>query len=241
VTVDVCFSPALYPRYHDADGIVIVADIFRATTTIITAFMNGARSIRPVASIDEAISAKADGFLVGAERNVRRCDFADFGNSPFDYTPSRVCNRDIVFTTTNGTRAVVMAAGSWRIAAGAFVNLQSAARWCAGHGRSVVMLASGWNDKINLEDTLYGGALVAALMEYSYRPATDAARMALDLWNLHRCGLKEAIAATDHYARLLANGLEDSVDYCLSLDVAPIVPEVHGGAFRVMSGVGGRS
>ena len=235
MTVDVCFSPALYPLYHNDENVVIVADIFRATTTIITAFINGARSIRPVASIDEAIAAKAEGFLVGAERNVRRCDFADFGNSPFDYIPSRVRDRDIVFTTTNGTRAVVMAAGAWRIAAGAFVNLQSVAKWCADHGRNVIMLASGWNDKINLEDTLYGGALVSALTSYSYRPATDAARMALDLWNLHRSKLKEAVAATDHYARLLANGLEDSVDYCLSLDVAPIVPEVHDGAFRVMS------
>ena len=84
--IDVCFSPALYPVYHNPEAIVVVVDVFRATTTMAAAFKNGVRSIRPVATVEEAQEYKAKGWLVRAERNVKRCEFADFGNSPFDYT-----------------------------------------------------------------------------------------------------------------------------------------------------------
>ena len=68
--IDVCFSPALYPVYHNPEAIVVVVDIFRATTTMAAAFGNGVRSIRPVATVEEAQAYKAKGWLVGAERNV---------------------------------------------------------------------------------------------------------------------------------------------------------------------------
>lgn len=95
--IDVCFSPALYPVYHNPEAIVVVVDVFRATTTMAAAFSNGVRSIRPVATVEEAEAYKAKGWLVGAERNVKRCGFADFGNSPFDYTAEKVSGKDIVF------------------------------------------------------------------------------------------------------------------------------------------------
>ena len=52
--IDVCFSPALYPVYHNPEAIVVVVDVFRATTTMAAAFSNGVRSIRPVATVEEA-------------------------------------------------------------------------------------------------------------------------------------------------------------------------------------------
>lgn len=91
--IDVCFSPALYPVYHHPEAIVVVVDVFRATTTMAAAFSNGVRSIRPVATVEEAEAYKAKGWLVGAERNVKRCSFADFGNSPFDYTAEKVSGK----------------------------------------------------------------------------------------------------------------------------------------------------
>ena len=226
MTIDVCCSPLLYPAYHSAENVVVVTDIFRATTSIVTAFRNGAKSIRPVATVQEAQDYKAKGWLVGAERNVKRCSFADFGNSPFDYSPDRVEGKEIVFTTTNGTKAVTTARGAFRLVAGAFINLEAVAAYCLAHRRDVIVLASAWEDKVNIEDTLFGGALVASLAPHSYEPASDAARIALDLWNRHCTDLKSYLQPTDHYARLLSNGLGDSIDYCLSLNTAPIVPEL---------------
>jgi 2-phosphosulfolactate phosphatase len=228
MTIDVCFSPALYPLYHHPERIAVVVDVFRATTTMAAAFHQGARSIRPVATVEEARRYKEQGWLTGAERNVKRCDFADFGNSPFDYTAEKVGGKDLVFTTTNGTKAITLAKDAYRVVTGAFVNLQAVADYCMACRRDVTVLASGWEDRINIEDTLFGGALTAALTAGGgFRPAGDAARIALDMWNAHRHRLTDCIRRTEHYRRLEANGLEDSVSYCLSLNCVPSLPLLH--------------
>ncbi|MDR1402337.1 MAG: 2-phosphosulfolactate phosphatase [Tannerellaceae bacterium] len=225
--VDVCFSPALYPAYHNPECIVVVADIFRATTTLITAFGHGACSIRPVATVEEARAYKREGWLVGAERNVKRCDFADFGNSPFDYTPERVMGKDLVFTTTNGTKAITVAREAFRVVTGGFINLQAVADYCLQYRRDVIALAAGWQDRVNIEDTLYGGALTDVLLRTGqYQPASDAARIALDMWNARKRDLRNYMEQTDHLPRLRANNLEGSADYCLTLNSAPVVPEL---------------
>lgn len=225
--IDVCFSPALYPVYHDPEAIVVVVDVFRATTTMAAAFRNGVRSIRPVATVEEAKTYKEKGWLVGAERNVKRCDFADFGNSPFDYTPEKVAGKDVVFTTTNGTKAITIARSAYRVITGAFINLQSVADYCLSHQRNVVVLCSGWQDKVNIEDTLFGGALVDVLIATNqYEPASDAAMIARDMWTNNKDNLLDYLVLTDHFARLKANHLEDAVPYCLTLNTAPVVPDL---------------
>lgn len=225
--IEVCFSPALYPVYHNPEAIVVVVDVFRATTTIAAAFQNGVRTVRPVATVDEALQYKTQGWLVGAERNVKRCDFADFGNSPFDYTPEKVAEKDIVFTTTNGTKAITVAQNAFRVVTGAFVNLQAVADYCLTHRRDVIVLCSGWQDKVNIEDTLFGGALVATLLQTGfYQTASDAAAIALDMWNRHKDDLLSYLDTADHMARLKANQLEDSVPYCLTADSTKVVPEL---------------
>lgn len=216
---------------------MVVVDVFRATTTMAAAFHSGVRSIRPVATVEEAMDYKKKGWMVGAERNVKRCDFADLGNSPFDYTREKVCGRDIVFTTTNGTKAITVAKSAYRVITGAFVNLRSVADYCLGHRRDVVVLCSGWQDKVNIEDTLFGGALTDVLLASGeYRVASDAAVIAREMWTIHRGDLTAYISATDHAARLRANHLEDAIPYCLMLDVAPVVPEltIEGGGILVL-------
>lgn len=225
--IDVCFSPALYPAYHDPEAIVVVVDIFRATTTMAAAFSNGVRSIRPVATVEEAQAYKEKGWLVGAERNVRRCDFADFGNSPFDYTPEKVAGKEIVFTTTNGTKAITIAQSAYRVVTGAFINLQAVADYCVGHKRDVVVLCSGWQDKVNIEDTLFGGALVDLLVNTGlYEKGSDSAVIAQDMWITNKEDLLRYLAPTDHVARLKANHLDDSIPYCLTLSITDRVPEL---------------
>lgn len=226
--IDVCFSPALYPLYHRPEAIVVVADIIRATTTMACAFEAGARSIRPLATLDEARKYKAEGWLVGAERNARRCDFADFGNSPFDYTDEKVKGKDLAFTTTNGTKAIALAQDAYRVLAGAFVNLQSVAAYCMERRRDVVVLAAGWKNRISIEDVLFGGALAEVLTAGgACRPAGDAARIARDLWDEHKGHLEAYIRQSEHYLRLEANRLNDSIPYCLTLNSLSALPVLH--------------
>lgn len=223
--VDVCFSPALYPYYADNNNyIVVVVDIFRATTTMCAALKNGANCIIPVASIEEAQQYKAKGYLVGAERNVKRCDFADFGNSPFDYTKEKVEGKEIVFTTTNGTQAIEAAANADVLTIGAFSNISALTEFCIQKQKDVMILCAGWNNRFNIEDTLFGGALAERLVAKGYASASDATKVALSMWQEAKSELKSYINRTEHIKRLEANNLQDSVEYCLTVDTANLVP-----------------
>ena len=107
MNIYLCPSPELYSLYHRPDTIVIIVDIFRASTTMVTALGHGARSIIPVSTTEEAETlGHTLGCLIAAERNVQRCPFAQLGNDPAEYTEELVSGKDIVFTTTNGTRAL---------------------------------------------------------------------------------------------------------------------------------------
>ena len=223
--VTVCISPALYPFYAQKETIVIIVDIFRATTSMCAAFNNGARSIRTVATVEEAIHYKEKGHLVAAERNVKKCDFADFGNSPFDFTHEKVADKEIIFTTTNGTRAIEMALDADEILIGAFSNITTLTNYCNSKKKNVLILCSGWNNRFCLEDTLFAGALTEKLIKTGkFCSDSDATLAALELWKIAQPDLLNYICSTEHYERLKSNGLENSVEYCLTEDTTPVLP-----------------
>lgn len=226
ISVDICLSPALYPHYQQENDVVAVVDIFRATTTMCAAFNNGAAAIIPVADIASAKRYKAMGFPVGAERNARRQDFADFGNSPFEYTPEKVSGREIVFTTTNGTRAMEVARDCGQLLIGAFSNIDALAEVCVESGAErVVVLCAGWNNCVSMEDTLFGGAFVGKLSERTEVVfGSDAVRIALELWEKARNSPLDYLKNTDHYRRLVANGAESDAPYCFEANTVSLVP-----------------
>lgn len=225
VLVDICLSPALYPYYREQSDAVVVTDIFRATTTMCAAFNNGAAAVIPVADIERAREYKSEGFLVGAERKTRRVEFADFGNSPFEYTPEKVSGREIVFTTTNGTRAIEAANDGAQLFIGAFSNIDILIDTCLRSGKRIVVLCAGWNNRVNIEDTLFGGAFVEKLSEKSdVFFESDAVRMALKLWESAKSNPLDYVKNTDHYRRLVANGAESDAAYCLRQNTVSVVP-----------------
>lgn len=224
--VDICLSPALYPYYKKENDIVIVVDIFRASTTICAMLSNGASSVIPVASIEEAKQYKSKGYIVGGERNAKKLEFADFGNSPFDYKKDIVNNNDIVFTTTNGTQAINAAAGCKTLFIGAFSNIDILSRECFTLGRSrIVVLCAGWKNKINAEDTLFAGAFtekLSKLGEITY--GSDSVRIAIEMWDKAKNDPIEFLKTSEHYKRLINNGAEGDIAYCFKENSTPIVP-----------------
>ena len=113
--IEVCYSPALIPYYKNPDAVVVVADVLRASSAIVTAFMNGVERIIPVGTLEEARDYKKRGYMVAAERDGLVRDFADFGNSPFNFTAERVGGKQIVYSTTNGTNAIQLASSGSQI------------------------------------------------------------------------------------------------------------------------------
>ena len=159
-SVEVCFSPGLFPDIlTQGEFTVVLVDILRATTTICTAVANGVEAIIPVATHDEARQFKAQGYLVASEKDGAQVDFADFGNSAFSFTRERIGGKTVVYCTTNGTRTLEIARGASGIVIGAFINISAVTGWLTRQRRDVVVLCSGWKNRFCLEDALFAGAL----------------------------------------------------------------------------------
>ena len=162
--IDACFSPHLYPIYRDDDSVVVIIDILRATSAICTAFHHGAEKIIPVATVEEAMEYKKQGFLTGAERDAIPLSGFDFGNSPFSYMGENVRGKTIAITTTNGTQAIEVAREAHKIVIGSFLNLTALTHWLINERRDILLLCSGWKNKFNLEDALFAGAVTEAIL-----------------------------------------------------------------------------
>jgi 2-phosphosulfolactate phosphatase len=161
-TIDVCLSPELMHLYKVEDRTVVVVDIFRATSCMVTAFAHGVESITPFASLEACRVMKTKGYITSGERDGKKVDGFDKGNSPFEYMGSDVAHKKIAFTTTNGTQAIEKAKGAKRIIVGSFLNLSSVVKYLLFGENSVLVVCAGWKGKVNLEDTLFAGAVVDA-------------------------------------------------------------------------------
>ena len=224
--IDLCLSPALF-KYHDVqqETVVVVVDIFRATTTICSAFSAGATAIIPLASIEEAEAMKQQGYLVGAERNVAKCDFADFGNSPLEYSRDKVEGQTIAFTSTNGTQAIEVAEGVDTLLIGAFSNISTVADFCLKKKKDVLVVCAGWHNKMNLEDSLFAGALAEQLLNSGKCSAnSDTVEMSLGLWKAAKVDLHLYLSKSEHVQRLLSHGLEKDIAYCLEMNTVNVLP-----------------
>jgi 2-phosphosulfolactate phosphatase len=224
-SVEVCFSPALYSSFHNDEAIVVVTDVLRASSAICTAFMNGVEKIIPVETLDEARLYKSKGYLVAAERDGFVMDFADFGNSPFNFTPEVVKGKTIVYSTTNGTQAIHLASRSEKVLVGSFLNLSAICNWLKKQERNIIILCAGWKSKFNIEDSLHAGAMVEQMLQDdNFYTICDSANASLDLWNLAKTDLVNYINKTAQRNRLKKNKLDDVIEYCLTLDLSQIIP-----------------
>jgi 2-phosphosulfolactate phosphatase len=206
---------------------VLVVDVLRASTTIITALANGCAAVVPVSDAEEARrrAAGAPDALIAGERRGEPLQGFDLGNSPLEFSPSRVAGRTVVFTTSNGTRALVAVRTAAAVGVAAFVNASAAAAWAVAQGRDVVVACAGERGAVSLEDHVCAGLLVErALAAEPTASTTPAAAEARALGR--RYGKDVARLAKDSaWARhLTASGRGADVTACLALDTSTLVP-----------------
>jgi len=226
--VEVCFSPALFPDFRNDAAVVVIVDILRATSAIVTAFMNGVSKIIPVATLDEAIEYKKKGFLVAAERDGIVRDFADFGNSPYNFKREIIEGREIVYSTTNGTHSIMMARNSYRVLIGAHLNIGALAEYILHVERDLLILCAGWKNKFNLEDSLFAGALTEKVLNSNrYETHCDSTHASLDLWKVAKPDLSGYIEKAAQRHRLKKNNLDDVIDYCHTADLTSVIPALN--------------
>jgi 2-phosphosulfolactate phosphatase len=222
ITIEVVLSPALLHLTEVKDTNVVVIDILRATSTICTAIHHGATAVKAVASPAETLSLSEKGYITAAERDGHKLEGFDMGNSPFECMEGRVEGKKIALTTTNGTKCIeaVANAGARNVFSGSFLNLNAMADYLAKDGAPVVMLCAGWKDSVNLEDTLFAGALAEAITDRCQTDIDcDATMMAQDLYQIAKDDMIEYLKKSSHYRRLSHLHHEEDMVYCLQHSV----------------------
>lgn len=221
--LEVCLSPALLPSYALKGKTVVVTDVLRATSTMAVILQQGADCIVPVTTVEEARNLGKKGWLSAAERNGQKAEGFHYGNSPFDYLGHNLAGRQLVMTTTNGTRALAVATAGDHVLCGAFVNLQAVAAAVKALGKDCVVLCAGWKDNFNIEDSLFAGALAEALNpDFTLR--CDAGLAVSGLWSIAKTDLFGYIRASSHFNRLERLHIEEDVRFCMQLNTQQAVP-----------------
>lgn len=228
--LEVCFSPALLHLYDTTDTVVVIIDIFRATSTITAALHNGARCVIPVASVAECIDLGRDipGSITAGERDGKIAAGLQHGNSPLEYPVEFINDRTLVLTTTNGTRLLHMVKDAAAIVIGSFLNLQAICNYLQAEGKNVLLGCASWKDRFNMEDTLFAGAVVHHI-GHAFDINCDSARAARILYeSTTGTDLLEFLKDSSHYRRLSAYGLVQDMQYCVTPDLHPVVPILRG-------------
>ncbi|GHM99426.1 putative 2-phosphosulfolactate phosphatase [Cytophagales bacterium WSM2-2] len=231
-TIDVCLSPELMHLYDVRDKTVVVVDILRATSCMVTAFAHGVESITPVANLDECRSMKTKGYVISGERDGKKVDGFDKGNSPFEYMGDQVRGLKVAFTTTNGTQAIEKAKEAKEVIIGSFLNLNTVAKYLLLGENNALIVCAGWKGRVNLEDTLFAGAVVERLRDY-LGPDCDAPLAAQQLYNLAKNDMVNFLNASSHVRRLNKLNIHDDIKFCVTPDQYNILPRLKNGVLKV--------
>jgi 2-phosphosulfolactate phosphatase len=227
-TIDVCLTPDLMHLYKVHDRTVVVVDILRATSCMTTALAHGISGIVPVASLQEGLALKSDNVFTAGERDGKKVEGFDLGNSPFEYMQEFLKGKTISFTTTNGTQAIVKSQGALEIIIGSFLNLTTVVDYLKKNGNNILVVCAGWKGKFNLEDTLFAGALVELLVD-DVEPECDAPLAAKQLYNSAKHNMLDFLKDSSHVKRLARLGIQKDIAFCLTPDLYNVMPILKDG------------
>jgi len=242
MTIDVFFSPAVVDEASVEGRPAVVIDVIRATSTLVEALANGARAIIPTVSTEEAVRlasslGREDTLLCGERRGLKVEGF-DLGNSPGEFTAEVVEGKQLVMTTTNGTRAFAAVEGADRVLAASFMNLSAVAEALDGVP-SLVIACAGRENRFSLDDALCAGMLIRSLQEGREEETelNDAGRVAADLASKYRVDA-EFLRSTAAGKALIEVGLDGDLELCASLDRHALVPEMRERRISIPSQAG---
>lgn len=218
------------------DHTAIVIDVLRATSTIVAALAAGAHAIFPVVSTEDAIKlanslGRADTLLAG-ERKGLKIEGFDLGNSPREFTAEAVGGKQVVLSTTNGTRALLAVTPADRVLVASFLNLSAVAEASAGAER-LALVCAGREGRFAIDDALCAGMLLGRLEERlgTALQVEEAGRAALTLAGAY--GVDPELLHESAAGHALAEiGLAEDVDWCARVDVEALVPELRDRMIR---------
>lgn len=222
--------------------IVVLIDVLRASTTILTALDNGAKEVVPVADMSEAslIAQRldADQFLLCGERDGKPIDGYHLGNSPLEYTSDLVSNKTIILNTTNGTKTISKTLSADQIVVASLNNLDAVVDYLRDYSeKEIVIACSGWKSRIAFEDLICAGLIVKRLFNNTFPEVLkDGAKVAYVLAEKYEDEIENVIQWSNHADRLRSLGFEDDIHYCSQLNSTTSVPILTEGMIRIKDG-----
>lgn len=213
---------------------VIVIDVLRATSVIISALKNGAKSVVPVTSVEEALETKKklENVILGGERKAQKIEGFDLSNSPEDYGSTAVHDKNVIITTTNGTKAISRSSAASKVYIGALLNAKAVSVKAYEEKQDIVIVNSGTNGSFSMDDFIASGAVIEELLNLDTFELTDVSKTALMIYRNHP-DFKSYVREAKHYQVLMDLGLERDIDFCLQKDLYDIVPEYKNGIIKL--------
>ncbi len=230
-SIDICLTPELIHQYELEDKIVVVVDILRATSCMVTGIAQGVKEIMPVSTLEECVALKGLGYFTAAERNGEKAEGFDMGNSPFEYMNDELKGEKVAVTTTNGTLAIHKSLMADDILIGAFLNIDVLAKYLSGKNQDIVIVCAGWKGKFNLEDTLFAGAL-CELLKDNFEYLGDVPIAAEAMWQKLKGDLKGALQNSAHAKRLAKMNVTKDIEFCATLNEYDVIPKLFGESLR---------
>jgi 2-phosphosulfolactate phosphatase len=213
------------------EDVIIVVDVLRCSSTIITALANGAREVVPVKTVQEArrlFREDANRILAGERGGVKPLGFK-LGNSPREFSPEKVRGKSIILTTTNGTKAIALAKKAKLTLIGAFLNAGAVAKaaFKRAEGAGISIVTAGTKGKFSLEDFICAGLIVGNFPKGEVE-LNDAAYASTLAWREASKKLNQVVRNGYHAKYLERISLGEDIDFCLSVDLYDVVPYCKG-------------
>lgn len=232
--IDVLVTPQLSNNRDQVNKRIVVLDILRATSTIVTALHNGATEVIPVQESDEALSlVKSIGrniCLLGGERKSYKIEGFDLGNSPLEYTREVVEGKKIILCTTNGTKAIKSFQSGAEVLIGSYLNVGHLVDHLNQSNQDITLVCSGQDGNLCLEDLACAGIIIRMVLDTVPANLTDAAKVALFTAKQQgRTSLEKFIGSAEHGLSLKEIGMGEDIKACTALNSAPILPRFEGG------------
>lgn len=222
--VDVCLLPELVRPEMVTNKVVVVIDVFRASSAIITGLANGVDHFIAVTDPEEAKKYQKLGYLAAGERGGEQLPGFDLGNSPYDYQPQKVKGKSVVITTSNGTRAIAAAQEAKAIFTACFLNINAMFNYLNSQDDDVLMLCSGWHGALSMEDTLLAGALLQGMTDF--KGESDEFYLTDYLFNQNKSNLLEFVSKGAHAQRLIKLGFKEDIEFCMQKNKFNFLAEI---------------
>lgn len=222
--ITVTDTPSTLANQSLDQACVVVLDIFRATSTMVTAMYHGINTIHPVPSVEEALAFKSNHphALLGGEQGGEIIAGFNFGNSPLEYKPELLKNKTLIFLTTNGTKAVLAAKGASTIYLGSFLNASVTASKILGEPK-LILACAGTNGEYSLEDSCGAGYLIHLLQDMTEVKLSDSARASLMVYQTCQHDLPKLLQQSVNGQVLYQKGRQAEIEYCCTKDIIPLI------------------